>query len=236
MNSSSNNRRPRKARAPKRGKRIDSSDQSSRIGTRGSDSLTWNILSGAIPRFGNTGRFDNQVHNVVQTIKIGSVLSSSNTLPTFAGVYFTANAHVTQFSQWAQVFDQYKFVELEAWLEPDFSNLNTATNTGLSKFYTVVDFDDANTPVAITDLMSYSNVIVSQAQNGHYRKWKPHVAVAAYQSTFTGYKNEPAGWIDCASGDVQHYGIKLAMDALASTLAMNVVCTLRVWVQFKNVR
>jgi hypothetical protein len=215
---------------------IDSADQRSQLGKKQGDSLVWNVLNQNIPRFGSSGRFDNSIHNVLQTVKIGSILSSSNTLPTFAGVYFTANAHISQFSSWAAVFDQYRIEEMEVWLEPDVTNLSTVTNLGLSKFYSIVDYDDANTPVQISDLMQYSNVIVSGATTGHYRKWRPHVAMAAFQSTFTGYANVASPWLDCASGDIQHYGIKVGMDALPSTLASVVVATVRIWVQFKNVR
>jgi len=228
--------RNHKKNKPRASSSSDALDQRSQLGKKQSDSLVWNVLNQNIPRFGSTGRFDNSIHNVIQTVKIGSVLSSSNTLPTFSGVYFTANAHISQFTQWAAVFDQYRITEIEIWLEPDVTNLSTVTNLGLSKFYSIVDFDDANTPVATSDLMQYSNVIVSGATTGHYRKWRPHVAMAAFQSTFTGYANVASPWLDCASGDIQHYGIKMAMDALPSTLISVVVATVRIWVQFKNIR
>jgi len=66
------------------------------------------------------------------------------------------------------------------------------------------------------------------------RKWRPHIATAAYSGVFTSFKNEPSTWIDVASPGVQHYGLKVAAD-VTSTNSVAIKMFVRVWVQFRNV-
>jgi hypothetical protein len=213
----------------------DLNTQNSTLHIRGSDSLTWNALAEAIPRFGNISARDNKVHNVTQSTNLGTVLTSSASIDSFYALAITATSHITQFSSWAAVFDQYKINEVEVWFVPA-PTTNTITNCGLSSMYTVIDYDDALTPSATTQLLQYENLMVSPVINGHYRKWRPHIAVAAYSGAFTSFKNEASDWIDVASNSVQHYGIKAGISAAAnSATTVNLNLFLRIWVQFRNV-
>lgn len=113
------------------------------------------------------------------------------------------------------VFDQYRFDEIEIWIEPVISQSSAIAL--VSNYATAVDLDDANTPAAFTDVNDHQSAIVSNGEAGHYHKWQPHMAVAVYSGAFTSFGNDEAGWIDIASPSVQHYGLKFATNSATSS-------------------
>jgi hypothetical protein len=212
---------------------IDLDKQNARLKQTSPDSLTWNVVDESIPRFGRSSRFDNNIFNIVQTTNIGTVLTSSATLPVFGSLYFTANAHISQFSSFSAVFDQYRIMEIEVWLQPTTSAA-TSLGSNTSTFCSVIDYDDSNTPLTMSSLYQYENTILGNTANGHYRKFRPHIATAAYTGSFSGYENQKSQWIDVASSTVQHYGVKMGID-VSNNVSVLVQCFARLWVQFRNV-
>lgn len=86
--------------------------------------------------------------------------------------------------------------------------------------YTVTDYDDDTTPSVASSnaLQQYTNMMMGPPNNGHYRKWKPHVAEALYGGgAFTSYGNIKAPWIDMASPSVKHYGFKAFVSTASNT-------------------
>jgi hypothetical protein len=231
----STRRRPGKRSALKRAavnsksaSSLDMDKQRADLGKIETDSLTWNLSSEAIPRFGDMQRMDNKSHKVVQTLSVGPIFTTSTSLATFFGLSFTASAHITQFSSFAAVFDQYRIMQIETWVSMPTATL--VSNNGL--LYSVIDYDNDAAPTNTSTLQNYTNVILSPVTVGHYRRFRPHVAVAAYSGAFSSFKNELADWIDCASTGVAHYGEKFAVDATVA--AVSVILTVRVTVQFRN--
>jgi hypothetical protein len=154
-------------------------------------------------------------------------LVSSITVPVQASVAFTVSLFA-QSANYLALFDQYKIDQIECWLEPQ--NLNTAVTT--VPLASCVDLDDANSTV-FTSVESKQGSIVSTTLNGHYHKWKPHVAIAEYSGAFTSFGNAPAAWIDAASPNVQHYGMKAAT-AGSDGVARTVLLTARALVSFRT--
>jgi len=171
----------------------------------------------------------NQPMKFSQMIAEGNLFTSSTTIPTFSATYFILN-FLDQVTSLTNVFDQYRVNELEYWIEP----LPGAASGAGGFLYSVIDYDDASNLTSINQACDYTNVISSSASDGHYRRFKPHIAVAAYSGTFTSFTNEDAQWIDSSSINVQHYGIKTA----CSTTTAAILYTIRVRVHFemRNVR
>jgi len=115
-----------------------------------------------------------------------------------------------------------------------YSAAATTLNFGGENLYSVIDYDDANALTTVAGALAYTNVIVTPMTNGHYRKWRPHIAVGAYSGAFTSFKNEVSNWIDVASPGVQHYGLKVVAD-VTSINTLSIKMFSRVWVQFRNV-
>lgn len=159
----------------------------------------------------------------------GSTITASTSVPVFAGVLFQLSAFA-QSAAYLSLFDQYKFDELEIWLEPQYSQSNVLTNVGT--LVTAVDVDDASTPTAITDVIDHQSAVTSEGFAGHYHRWKPHMAIAVYSGAFTSFANADADWIDSGSPNVQHYGIKIALTPVTAAVAYNL--TVRARVSFRS--
>jgi hypothetical protein len=158
---------------------------------------------------------DNQIYKVSQTVASGGALTTSTTLPTFATLSgFTFNL-LDQAASFEAVFDQYRFDEVEVWMYPRLSSNNSASgNPGL--FASVIDYDDSNALTTFAQALDYTNCVTSSGLMGHYHRFQPHCATAAYSGTFTSYANQEGLWIDMASPAVLFYGVKLASTVTSS--------------------
>jgi hypothetical protein len=110
----------------------------------------------------------------------------------------------------------------------------------------VVDYDDATLPTGtdagVSAMREYQNYRSTNLLNASgapvVRTFKPHIAVAAYQGTFTGYKNEPFGWVDSVSNGVQGYGWKAVAEIASSGATQGFLFKLEVTanLSFRNTR
>jgi hypothetical protein len=202
-------------------------------------STTWSSLSGKVPHLQPAMRFDNQVYRFFQTIDYPSVFTATTSTP---GVYSLApqlnSIAGTQLAALQGVFDQYKIEEIEVWCEAQ--NQGGSGTTPIDqiggKLYSVIDYDDAANLATVAAALNYSNCIVSSFNQGHYRKWKPHIAMAAYSGAFTSYANMKAQWLDIASAAVQHYGCKFITDLSTSTSNVSWDLRVRIRVSCRNIR
>jgi hypothetical protein len=152
--------------------------------------------------------------------------TTSVSVPTYAAISFPLGGF-TGYSSYTSVFDQYKVLQIEAWIEPA-DNQGTTVPALLA---TCVDLDDANTPGAFQVVADHQGALVGLSNAGRYHKWVPHVAIAAYSGTFTSYGNVPPIWIDSASTNVQQYGLKAAIGVSPSSYSFYI--TARAVVQFR---
>jgi hypothetical protein len=157
----------------------------------------------------------------------GFIASSATTgLYTYASFQAAISAYAGASSLLA-VFDQYRIEQVECWIE-----ISAPNNTGsLPELYSCVDLDDANGPTSVGQVQDHLGAIVSGGLAGHYHKWRPHVAVAVYSGAFTSFSNAESCWIDSASPNVQHYGLKAATLSTGALFSFNIVS--RVVVSFR---
>jgi len=224
MNSSSKSM-SRKSRKP-------SNKQNSNLNLRPT-TINWNINAGKCPGFINTLSRDNRRYTVMQTSNQGIVLSSNTSVAQLTSKSWTS-ADIIQFSSYASVFDQYRIDFVEVWLTP----YGTATAPGYNgnvHLYSVVDYDDANAPASLVALTQYENCVTTRCTDGHYVKFRPHIAVAGYGGAFTQFINKPSDWIDVASGSLQHFGLKLGAETTVSNADLKVDMETRLTISFRNV-
>lgn len=156
-------------------------------------------------------------------------ITSSASVPVFAAQAFTLGSMANS-SIYTSTFDQYRIDEIEVWIEPQSAPAATPTTVGL--LVTAIDLDDAAVPVSFSVLESMQSSLVTSSYAGHYRKWKPHMAVAVYSGTFTSFQNDPADFIDMASPNVQHYGLKAGVTNTSSVATW--LMSIRAKVTFKQ--
>jgi hypothetical protein len=182
-------------------------------------------------------RFDNEVYHFYQSNDGPSAFTATTSTP---GVYSIApslqsSTSSAQLSALQAIFDQYKILSVEFWCEAQ-NQSSTPINQIGGKLYSVIDYDDAANLANVASALSYSNCIVSSFNQGHYRKWKPHLAMAAYSGTFTSYANMKDEWLDIASANVQHYGAKFITDLSTSTNNVSFDIRVRILVACRNLR
>jgi len=199
----------------------------------GGDGKTWNVVNQAMPRTQIPRSMSNQkVYDIIQTLPDATIIAGSASVPTFGNWNFQLT-NLDQASQLAAVFDQYRVAELEVWCYASGIGDNS-TIANSSKYLTVIDYDDSNNLSTYNSGLDYTNVVETPIALGHYRRFVPHIAVAAYSGAFTSYKNDTAPWIDLNSLTVQHYGIKAAAQTMTS--AINIFLQCRVHLQLRNIR
>jgi hypothetical protein len=164
---------------------------------------------------------------IAKSTIVSSVLATS-----FAALYFSGSDY-DDFASMSQVFDQYRIAMIEVFLIPNLSTtISVSQDTGM--FVSVLDYDDYNPLTTYAQALDYENCLFGSGLEGHYRKFVPHVAIAAYSGTFVSFVNETAPWIDMASPTVQHYGLKTAWTVTDSAYTYRVHC--RYHFEFRNVR
>jgi hypothetical protein len=163
-----------------------------------------------------------------------TAISTSTTLTTGIGHYFSI-AQYTQLVSLASVFDQYRIVRAEAWIMPCATTGTQGSNDD-SFVCSAIDIDNAATPSTLQELENKPNCVTTQLTGGgsHYHCWQPRGALAAYSGAFTAYSVAPVGtWFDCSDTSVQHYGLKIAVDATAVVTKVNII--FRIEAEFKGV-
>jgi hypothetical protein len=203
--------------------------------TTNSSVTLWNALSQSVPHLSITYP-DNKVFRFFSMNIIPAVLATSNVGTAHYERAFTT-ADINQFSSFAAIFDQYMITMVETWMVPKNPSTPSGAAVDKGRMYSVIDYDDSNALSSATSAMSYENCIICPTQMGVYRKFQPHIAVAAYGGAFTSYQNLSPRWIDCSSTGVSHYGVKYITDQADAAVDETVYdLYVRLHYSFRNVR
>lgn len=182
-----------------------------------------------MPKLGST-LLDNKPYRFVDQTEVTSINSAA------ISTYGAINITFGQFGDATPAtlfFDQYRIALIEINFLPRVDvNVTPSTNPG--QFYSVVDYDDSTVPGTVNVLQDYQNLIVTEGTKHHLHTFVPHVAVAAYAGAFTSYMNVTAPWIDVASPNVQHYGVKYAWTGGTVGFTYDIIA--RVLMELRNAR
>jgi hypothetical protein len=190
--------------------------------------LLWSSEDCSFIGYGSFPFMDRHVSNE-QTVRLqGSLVitafnTTSLTVNTYASASFSLGGFgaTTGFTNALACFDQYKIDLIETWLVSRDPTAVNNSNPGL--LATCVDLDDATVPTSFNVIQSYGSSLTTSGAAGHYHRWVPHIAVAAYGGAFTSYSNMGPQWIDSGSPAVQHYGLKLAALPTGSAIATDLI-------------
>jgi len=172
-----------------------------------------------------------RTYTISQSYEALSPFTTSTSLNSFLS-YTVSLGAVDQSSSLAQVFDQYRIIEAELWLMPRASAAASNSDGGILS--SVIDLDDATLLTQLNQAGDYSSCITSEPTVGHYRRWVPHAAIAAYSGAFTSFANVASPWCDTSYPSVTHYGVKLAASVTAVALVYDI--NVRLKLQFRSVR
>jgi len=181
---------------------------------------------------------ENKVFTIVQTTNDYTLAQAAIT-PSFLSFNFSLD-QLPQYTSWTAVFDQYKFDQVQVIIRPMYNAVGLASlsTVRVPQLFTVIDYDDNATPSTLAQLQEYSNCKIA-VQETTCCTFAPHMAVAAYSgSAFTDFANLAPSWIDAASPDVKHYGVKMGCDPGVSgqTLLQAWNVSVRYQISFRNIR
>ena len=173
-------------------------------------------------------KFTTPLQSISATLLVsGTLLTTSTTLPLGGSIIATLGMFPS-YTEYTDLFDQYRFEQIEVLIEPRAAQGTTV----FAQLTTAVDLDDGNVPTLASQVQLKQLALDGADGSGRYHLWQPHMAVATFSGAFTSYANEPAGWIDSASPNVQHFGLKAY--AFPTPVAISYLYTLRAKITFRG--
>ncbi len=192
----------------------------SRSVRRGNNERIWSIqnpLTVVVPNG------QNRVYAFSQRF-VGTSITSSTVAITPASYAFQVSS-LSNSSTLSSLFDQYRIKMIEFITYPRVgAAFTTSGNPG--RLTSVIDYDDTSNLATEAAAMEYQSALTSSGLDGHYRRFVPHVAYATYSGAFTSYGNATSPWIDAASPNVDHYGVKLLWTITDTAYVQDVVIVL----------
>ncbi len=144
-----------------------------------------------------------------------ATIGSSTTTNFNAGYYAALNA-LPGYVNMIECFDQYRILQVVYNFIP-LQNPSVLSGGG-GLIYTAIDYEDANTPSAHTDLEQQDTCMTAPFGEPFQRVVNPRISVAAYASgVFSSYATQRGTWIDGGSPGVQHYGLKVSVPAFGTS-------------------
>lgn len=170
----------------------------------GNDGAHMPVVPG-LRRFVWSMKKDTMVYPHARTIDLAAYTTS------IAGatnaVYSFSLDQVTNYTEFTNLYDQYRIKRVDIQMRRMGNSESTAAIDGV--IYVAPDYDDV-AATAVAALQQYPAVQCLNWDEGCQIELYPRIAMAAYAGAFTSYANVAAGWIDCNSPSVAHYGLKIA--------------------------
>lgn len=186
-----------------------------------------------------------RVKQPVQFFKRSTYLSgivSANSTSDVFGTQVFSLSQVPKFSEFTELYDQYKINLVKWYLIPrgNQSDVGTSTTTGqLMGVFSALDYDDNTAPTSIQDIMEYQNSKMTRSYQMHKRVLKPRARVNVVGSGGAGVNGQIMGsknpWIDCNAPTTPHFGVKYVLQQLPAGTQMYDM-KIDFYLAFKNVR
>lgn len=223
---------------PKYGTKIASLNKYYRRQRRSATTLTKSRMNYKLSRGMISGK--NAVYSYKQTF-LGAVINSAGGAPTAVAYKFVLN-DLPQVATLTALYDEYCITKVVVKFVPQgtIGDNPDPSSWKVCPFYTVIDYDDATTPVTLNELMEYQTLKHTKGNVIHKRILTPRISTLAYKTSGTtiGYSSKGRQYVDCANPDIEHYGVKCWIPATggatAGVVSMQPIITY--YVKFRGVR
>jgi len=169
---------------------------------------------------------------VTQSLTNGLFLTTSASVLQFTAIAFSV-AQMPSFGTYTALFDQYRILEVECWVQPAVVE-NVAGTGEIGQYVTCVDYDDATAPTTLAQIQIKPGALQCSLFQAQYFRFTPKAAIGAYTgSVFTGFSvaNDDL-WYNASSSAVQFYGLKIG--TTLSTNAVPIELIVRYTVEFRG--
>jgi hypothetical protein len=156
------------------------------------------------------------VHHFKRTFQSADI--SNLTAGASAGAYAPAFTNLPNNTEFSALFDEYRINKVVVKFVPNFtgSDLNpNASFNSLPNIYTILDYDDNNTPANLDELLQYPNMKMTRGHAIHTRIFTPKVCLDVGGSNAVAPKAKQ--WLDLSFASIPHYGMKWWLDASGVT-------------------
>jgi len=190
------------------------------------------VWSLATPLSWKLPKSDNKTYKINDRFLANTLLSNIAT-NVYTAYNFTVN-QMGNITALQSLFDQYRITGVEVMFMPQVNMVAAAATATAGMLHTVVDYDDGTVLTSEQAALDYQNCLSSSFSDGHFRKFVPHAALAAYSGAFTSYNNVVSPWIDAAYPSVNHFGVKAVVTTASVATTQNVYVT--IFTEWRNVR
>lgn len=153
---------------------------------------------------------------------------NSTTVPTYFTISPVLSA-MSGYTDYTSAFDKYRILEVQCDFIPNIVGVATTSSATTS---TVIDYDD-NSNLTTGAAMEYDSCYNVNSSQTFKRTFIPKISMAAYSGAFTSFMEPKAGqWVDCASPNVIHYGLKGVIAPSTPAFATNIF--VRAHIQFSH--
>lgn len=177
---------------------------------------TGDIAKSIIDRFATSIVKPDRIHKTAVRLAFSSVNGGLTTGNAYS--YNFKLSDVSQYADYANVYDQYRIVAIDLYFQPDHNTFQNALQNQ-SRMFSVLDFDDAVSLTGANAARGYNNCIITSPWEKCHRRFVPRCALAAYSGAFTSYAQAKNAWLDMASPGVLHYGVKIWIDPATTIVA-----------------
>lgn len=151
---------------------------------------------------------------------------------------------IPNFSEFVALFDQYKILGVGiTWIFTRTENQISTTvgQNPMPNLGYVRDYNDATPLTSEGNYLQFQDCRIRRLDRPISMYVRPRPSTALYNGAFTGYGVPTNVWIDTASSDVQHYGVKwftdASMEGSLPTEQLGVIkMVFRFYLAFRNVK
>lgn len=163
-----------------------------------------------------------------------SLISSSTADVPFSFRFRLVDLPPAAVTDFTGLYDQYKIRAVKVSIIPRSNDYGSGITA--ARIFSVLDYDDSIIPGSLNEILQYQNVKMTTYGKVHSRYFKPSVN---FQGGILGTTNNMAlpkknVWIDIASTDVPHFGMKGVITPTSGALAFDL--KVEYYLAMKNVR
>lgn len=170
-----------------------------------------------------------KVHHFKRSVQLTDINAPAGVAPSF-GAYTINLNQLPNTTEFSNLFDSYRINKAVFKFIPNHNSSEYGTTVPpIGNFFTVIDYNDATAPAALADMMEYSTCKIRQGSRIITRVFTPASLDVVSAGAGTASVNPKwKQWLSCTSLDVNHYGLKWALDwnGTATSVTYKVYMTL----------
>lgn len=176
-------------------------------------------------------------HSFIRVVNNGEVIIGAGDQG-YATVF--ALSFVPSASDFTNLFDQYQISKVEFIFELDIADGALNSTTKWPRITIAPDFNNQSAPLSETDVLQYEQVRQYQFSTSERRfavTLNPMIANTIFRTGVTSaYQMVNSGWLDVATPDVPHYGLRyfIANHNATSFGSSRIRTYTRYWMSFRN--